>query len=108
MQTPEQALDQIDQLLEEERTAIRLLDGERVQAICDEKLALMQNLQTLLDGREDLAPKLQSITAGLRRNAVLLANARDCLRDVLAAIPGAPQPALNAASTAPIRLSLRG
>ena len=95
MLTPEQALDQIDQLLEEERTAIRLLDGERVQAISDEKLALM-------------APKLQNITAGLRRNAVLLANARDCLRDVLAAIPGAPQPAPNATTTAPIRLSLRG
>lgn len=100
--TPEARLDQIERLLDEERAAIRSLDGERVSAIADEKLSLLSDLQLRLEGRRDLSDRLRTMTANLRRNAVLLANARDCLRDVIAAHPAAAQ-----SQTAP-RLSMRG
>lgn len=88
--TPEQRLDRIEGLLDEERDALRRLDGARVEALTDEKAALVRGLPEGLQGRPDLAPRVRAMAAGLRRNAVLLAHARDCLRDVLAAVQQAP------------------
>lgn len=98
---PEQALDRIEQLLDEERAALRRLDAARVDALTDEKTSLVLGLQDGLPGRADLAPRLRAMAAGLRRNAVLLAHARDCLRDVLTSLQEAPAPAS-------VHLSLRG
>ncbi len=98
---PEQSLDRIERLLDEERDALRRLDGARVDALTDEKAALIHGLHGSLPGRADLAPRMRAVAAGLRRNAVLLAHARDCLRDVLAAVHEAPGPAS-------VHLSLHG
>lgn len=89
----ELALDRLEQLLDEERDALRRLDGARVEALTDEKSALVHALPESLPARPDLAPRLRALAAGLRRNAVLLAHARDCLRDVLAVVHEAPGPA---------------
>lgn len=98
---PEQALDRIERLLDEERDALRRLDGARVEALTDEKATLVRGLPESLPGRPDLAPRARAVAAGLRRNAVLLAHARDCLRDVLAAVQEAP-------GRAAVHLSLHG
>lgn len=105
--SPEQALDRIDQLLDEERAALRRLDGARVDALTDEKAALVRALQECVAERPDLAPRLRVTAAGLRRNAVLLAHARDCLRDVLSSFQDVPGTRANGAAP-PTRLSLRG
>ncbi len=109
MDTPEFILNQFETLLEEERAALRTLDGTRVDAIDDEKSAFLRNLQShKLDGRADLTPRLRRLSSGLRRNAVLLAHARDCLRDVLSVIHGAPEGGSLACAERPARFSLKG
>jgi flagellar biosynthesis/type III secretory pathway chaperone len=100
---------ELDRVLDEERAAIRALDGERVNALADAKSALVQSLQhEPLDRRPELAPRLRALAAGLRRNAVLLAHARDCLQDVLAVVHTTPLSPSRARSVPPVRLSLRG
>jgi hypothetical protein len=109
--SPEQSLDRLLALLAEERAAIRGLDGPRVNALVDEKVSLIQRLQgCALATRSDLAPRLRELAAGLRRNAVLLAHARDCLRDVLSLNQGEthPSPLGRAPVASSARLSLRG
>mgnify|MGYP003328076650 CR=1 FL=1 len=103
---PEHVLDRFEQLLDEERSALRQLDSARIDQFAAEKAALMEALQHGLRDRPDLTPRFRDVAAGLRRNAVLLAHARDCLRDVLATfhdVPGA-----RPISPPPSRLSLRG
>jgi hypothetical protein len=108
---PEETLDRLDQLLDEERAALRRLDGQQVAAIADEKSSLIHGLQRVgLADRHDLVPRIRALAAGLRHNAVLLAHARDCLRDVQSAFraPAPSFPSPSPAPGAPARLSLRG
>ncbi len=81
------ALTELEQLLREEREAIRRLDGASVLAFAERKEALVRSLQK--DGaaisKED-AIRLRALTPMLRHNSVLLAHARDILRDSLVAL----------------------
>jgi hypothetical protein len=104
--TADQVLDRLDALLEDERQALRKLDSAAVSAYADEKLALVQALQELRYAH--LAPRLQHLGEGLRRNAVLLAHARDCLQEVLSDFPGVPRRPTEHPPNGPQRLSLRG
>ena len=79
----EATLDRLDHLLAAERAAIRGLDSERTLSIAEEKALLMTELAPLVAGRGDLADRLRFTTRSMRDNCVLLAHARDCLRDVL-------------------------
>lgn len=77
-------LDRMEQLLEEERMAIRTLEGPRVQAIACEKLALM----TSLDGsgearRKEHASRVKEIVRRLRHNSVLLVQAKAILGEAV-------------------------
>ena len=67
-------------------------------------LAIRESLQ----GRGDLALRFRDIAAGLRRNAVLLAHARDCLHDVLSAFHDANPTTPYAPPAASSVLSVRG
>lgn len=89
--TPEEILDAMDAVLTGEREALRRLDGAAVARAAAEKERLLGALRAAdLAARSDLAPRWQALRAGLQRNLVLLAHARDCLDDVLAtAAPGA-------------------
>ena len=103
---PEHALDRFEQLLDEERSALRRLDSARIDQFAGEKAELIESLQQSLRDRPDLTPRFRDLAAGLRRNAVLLAHARDCLRDVLTTFQDLP--GSRAVSPPPSRLSLRG
>jgi hypothetical protein len=79
----------LERLLEEERAAIRALDGSSIERTAREKESLANELRA--SPRDELARQallLRELSANLRRNAILLAHARDLLRDVLAAARG--------------------
>lgn len=95
-------------LLESEREAIRRLDAARVEEIATEKQRLVDAIATVQP--EPLIAALRELVHDLRRNAVLLAHARDCLRDVIAAAaPGAATVEGRRSSMRPgARLSITG
>jgi aspartate aminotransferase-like enzyme len=80
------ALATLEHLLVEERGAIVRLDATQVARIAAEKEALIARLREGLPalGAEHRA-RLRALRDGLRQNTILLAHARDCLRDALAA-----------------------
>ncbi len=82
--TPRDALARLAALLEEERVALRMLDAAKVAALAEEKAAIVEALQ---DGRDQfdrpLTEALAPLVAELRRNCVLLAHARDVVRDAV-------------------------
>ena len=72
-------------VLVEERDALRRLDVKGVTAASlrkEELLASVTNVPE--DERQDLVAVLAELKVELRRNLVLLAHARDCLRDAIA------------------------
>jgi hypothetical protein len=81
---PRDTLKRFDEVLEEEREAIRRLDGERVEATSTTKYALALELEKL-DGaaRAQIAPELRTLRAQILRNGVLLIHARGILTDVI-------------------------
>jgi hypothetical protein len=85
----------MEQLLVEERAAIRRLDSVRVEAIADEKERLFELFREVIPGRADLFPRLKKLVSDLRHNGVLLAHGRDCLRDAIAAARGEPPPSVG-------------
>jgi len=77
-------LTEMEKLLEDERTAIRQIDVDQLDQFADRKLALMQLLtEDGLNGRHDLSERFGAMVTQLRDNGVLLAHARNCVRDVI-------------------------
>src|SRR5258708_11006521 len=110
----EDAITELEQLLRDEREAIRRLDGARVLSYAERKEAL---LGALREGgaplSEENAAGLQDVVPALRHNSVLLAHARDILRDAIVATRaelGAPavSKAQAAPGAAPRIISVRG
>ena len=106
------ALTQLERLLVEERKSIRRLDGAGVLAFAEQKAAIMTAL-VRPDGAlsADDARRLHALTPALRHNGVLLAHARDVLRDALSAVRpelGAAVCSSSLAVSAPRILSVRG
>ncbi len=90
----EQALERLERLLEEERGSLRRRDAAHVAVLAGEKEMLLDALSRDRENLDRAAiERLRSASAGLRHNAILLAHARDALRDLLFALgrrPGAP------------------
>jgi hypothetical protein len=116
----EDAITELDQLLRDERQAIRRLDGASVLSYAERKEALVASLR---NGGAGLSPenatRLRALAPALRHNSVLLAHARDVLRDAIAATRaevGAPMTAPTPADAgtpgqsraAPRIISVRG
>jgi len=106
------AIAELEQLLREERDAIRRLDGARVLAYAQRKEAIVARLR---GGAGSLGPdamaRFRALAPALRHNGVLLAHARDVLRDALCAArpAGAPTAAASPTRAVPPRiLSVRG
>jgi hypothetical protein len=71
-------------LLDEERGAIRKLDGKTVARAAAAKEALVETLGSCPpDELRELEPELPRLRAELRRNGVLLAHARSCLTEAV-------------------------
>lgn len=81
-----EALDRLEALLQTERSALRGLDAETVLSIAEQKESI---LTTLSDdgvlGRPELRDRLRALVVHLRHNGVLLAQARDVVRDAVRA-----------------------
>jgi flagellar biosynthesis/type III secretory pathway chaperone len=83
METQE-ILEKLEQLLEEERMAIRTLRGHRVHEIACEKLELMKRLDATRDaGWKEYAPRVQEVVRRLRHNSVLLVHAKSILTEAI-------------------------
>jgi hypothetical protein len=84
--TADLALTALERFLVEERDAVIRLDATNVVRIAEEKESL---IAVLRDGLPTLGeahrPRLRDLRDALRHNTVLLAHARDLLRDALAA-----------------------
>jgi hypothetical protein len=111
---PNAILDRLDAVLENERSAIRRLDGSGVDAAAAEKASLVDRLMALTpELRKALTPRLASFVEQLRRNGVLLVHARGILRDILRLRGAETASAAHVFTSAPTasapnRLSIRG
>jgi hypothetical protein len=110
----EDAITELEQLLRDEREAIRRLDGERVLSYAQRKEALASLVSQRSGGRprEEDATRLRALVPALRHNSILLAHARNVLRDALVAAKAQLGPGLTAqarpAAAVPRILSVRG
>ncbi len=77
-------LEKMEELLEEERMAIRSLRGTRVHGIACEKHELMQKLEATRDVRRpEHVRRVKQIVARLRHNSVLLVQAKTILAEAI-------------------------
>ncbi len=107
----EDAITQLERVLREEREAIGRLDGAKVLDCAKEKEALVASLRGVNGTFEQSArARLRALVPALRHNGILLAHARDILRDALSAARAAQRPVAGAplARAAPRVLSVRG
>jgi hypothetical protein len=77
-------IDELLAVLAEERASIRTLDGAAAERAATAKEALARRLASFT--MTDLAPHatvLMTLRGELRRNGVLLAHARSCLREAM-------------------------
>lgn len=106
------AIDELEQLLREEREAIRKLDGARVLSYAERKEAIVGALQQVQGAlSQQNASRLRALAPALRHNSVLLAHARDILRDALhvaRADLAATSPMARPVAAPPRILSVRG
>ena len=89
--TPDELIQTMREVLEQERDGIRRLDATAVTKATERKEAVMKTiLDTPNAERAPLIAALGELRNDLRRNLVLLAHARDYLRDAvtLCKMPG--------------------
>ena len=97
-------------LIEHERKVIRTRDSAAILETAEQKEALLQTLQRHAAAGRGPAVRdaLRELVPALRQNLVLLAHARDCLRDAIEAVRGEvlpPVPTVNA--SVPLRPGMR-
>lgn len=89
--TADEILAEFKVVLAEERAAIRKANAKAVLETATKKEQLAADLvATGAWSNPELLRGLTSLVEELRNNGVLLAHARDCLRDAIAALHGAP------------------
>src|SRR5579872_6532389 len=108
-----EALAELEALLVAERDAICRMDGQAVLEFAQRKQAMIATLNANREalGADDAA-RLQALTPALRQNGVLLAHARDVIRDAIAAMRSersvAPSYGIGRAPAVRSTLSIRG
>ncbi len=94
-----ESIERLEQLLVHERDAIRRVDGSTVEALADEKVTLLNGMdRETLRADSSLTARFRKVSTELRNNAVILAHARNCLRDVVQLRTPAPAPATYSAN----------
>ncbi len=105
----EDTLGELRKLLEEEREAILRLDGARVLDMAGRKHAIVARLRDASGGLSpEAARSLPELVAALRHNGILLAHARDVLRDAIAAARAEPAALSSVTRPAAVRAPLAG
>lgn len=98
-------LSELEALVEEERSALRALDAQKLGELGERKLAVAGRLRA---GRAGLdaarGRRLGALRERLLRNQLLLVHARDCAR----ALRGGGSRDPGRAGRSPVRLSVRG
>src|SRR5271155_2686957 len=107
----EEALTELEALLREERDAIRRLDGPLVLALSNRKKAVVARLEAARAEFDPvLSSRLRALAPSLRQNGILLAHARDIMRDALTAMrmasPGTSYDGSRASAPPPRMLSV--
>lgn len=97
------ALAELHSVLGRERAAIRRMDSAAVDECTTEKAPLFEVVTVAARAGEIGPNELRQLQTELRRNGVLLAFARDCVRDVLGI--GTPK---RAQATRGVRISVSG
>jgi hypothetical protein len=82
----EDIISQLDEVLTSEQQAIRVLDANLAIAHAEKKLQLFEALSAAAKGRPELHPEVLSLARRARQNAMLLAFARDCIRDAMGTV----------------------
>ena len=107
----ERILAELEQVVGEEREAIRRLDGSRVLEFATRKQALVAELcQHRATMSPECVKRLRLLVPRLRQNGILLAHARNVLRDAVAVMRRACGPLVLPLPTAPAggTISVRG
>ena len=86
-------VDELRAVLAAERDAIRRLDGPAVTRASEEKERILAAIQGAPPAeRAPLLASLREVREDIRKNLVLLAHARDCMRDAIeACAPAGPR-----------------
>jgi hypothetical protein len=100
--TVSKQLDALAELLAEERSALRCLDADRVEALAGQKQSLLVELSALRGtfAAQETA-RFTALRAELRDNLLLLLHAKDCVAGVVAALR-------EAHGTTGVQVSVRG
>lgn len=94
MEASERLLQELFELVAEQRLATRRLESARVEELAEKIHVRFEELVTKGPvKREDFMRRLKFLVAELRQNAALIAHARDAYRDAVAALRCAPPPA---------------
>jgi hypothetical protein len=109
-----QTLSEIEQVLEEERAALRILDLPAIDVAATRKLQLESRLRELLPSGS-LGSKERALLERVRKtagaNQLLLVHARACVRGALALAsgqPAEPYAQRTLSSPGPVRVNLKG
>ncbi len=103
----------LDDVLDEERDALRLLDSRAVERIAQEKMDLDSALeQATREGNASVDPELvESVRSKVQDNQILLIHARNCVRATLEAVTGRQEESFESNRPPPrasVRVDMKG
>ncbi len=97
------------ELIDSERKVIRTRDSKAILETAEQKEAILASLRRHAEAGHGHAVKegLRELVPALRQNLVLLAHARDCLRDALEVVRGELAAPLSVNQPSPLRPGMR-
>ena len=110
----QETLRELEEILEQERKALRTLDMAVIDAAAERKRELDKSLNDLVaEGRGPSvadAPVLERVVAVAKENQLLLVHARACVRGALALLTGNQPDGYHPSATpaVPARVDIRG
>jgi hypothetical protein len=97
------------ELIDHERKVIRTRDSAAILQTAEQKEAILASLKRHAEGGHGQAVKdgLRDLVPALRQNLVLLAHARDCLRDAIESVRGEALPPISLGHASLLRPGMR-
>jgi hypothetical protein len=113
-------LDELENALEDERVALRILDSQAIDAAAATKLLLDGRMRVLYESggfEKRHQSRIKAVRDAAVQNQLLLAHARSCIRGAIAFASGAEpvgysntgkRPSVPPTTSAPVRVNVRG